>query len=213
MDLTSPIRSVIPSVHGLVLAALARTDRPLSGRGLAGALDGQASPRRVNQVLEELVRAGLALREKHPPAYLYRLNREHLAATAIVALADLRSLLLDRLGELVDGWTLRAEAVWLFGSAARGDGGPDSDIDLLVIRPDDVPADNPRWLEQLGELERRVAVCTGNDCRVMELDRAMIATMVRTGERLVDELRRDAIGIQGPSPHQVLVDRPRHVGP
>jgi predicted nucleotidyltransferase len=29
----------------------------------------------------------------------------------------------------------------LFGSAARGDGGPDSDIDLLVVVDDDTPAD------------------------------------------------------------------------
>ena len=29
------------------------------------------------------------------------------------------------------------EAIWLFGSHARGDAGPDSDYDLMVIVPDD----------------------------------------------------------------------------
>jgi uncharacterized protein len=29
------------------------------------------------------------------------------------------------------------EAIWLFGSQARGDAGPDSDYDLMVIVPDD----------------------------------------------------------------------------
>jgi len=29
------------------------------------------------------------------------------------------------------------ERIYLFGSQARGDGGPDSDIDLLVVVPDD----------------------------------------------------------------------------
>jgi predicted nucleotidyltransferase len=31
--------------------------------------------------------------------------------------------------------------VILFGSAARGDAGPDSDIDLLVLLDDDAPAE------------------------------------------------------------------------
>ena len=33
----------------------------------------------------------------------------------------------------------RPERVYLFGSTARGDAGPDSDYDLLVIVPDDTP--------------------------------------------------------------------------
>jgi predicted nucleotidyltransferase len=31
------------------------------------------------------------------------------------------------------------ERIYLFGSAARGDGGPDSDLDFYVILPDDAP--------------------------------------------------------------------------
>ncbi|HZU06530.1 MAG TPA: nucleotidyltransferase domain-containing protein [Chloroflexota bacterium] len=33
----------------------------------------------------------------------------------------------------------RPERIYLFGSAARGEAGPDSDYDLLVIVPDDAP--------------------------------------------------------------------------
>jgi predicted nucleotidyltransferase len=33
------------------------------------------------------------------------------------------------------GKALHARSVWLFGSAARGEAGPDSDIDLLVVVP------------------------------------------------------------------------------
>jgi len=35
----------------------------------------------------------------------------------------------------------RPRRVTLFGSAARGDAGPDSDIDLLVVVDDDTPAE------------------------------------------------------------------------
>ena len=33
------------------------------------------------------------------------------------------------------------ERIYLFGSAARGDVGPDSDYDLLIVVPDDAPAE------------------------------------------------------------------------
>ena len=33
----------------------------------------------------------------------------------------------------------RPERVYLFGSAARGDGGPDSDLDFCVVLPDNAP--------------------------------------------------------------------------
>ena len=41
---------------------------------------------------------------------------------------------------------LRPEAVWLFGSRARGDNRPDSDWDILVALPDDA---DPKLLDPL----------------------------------------------------------------
>ena len=38
----------------------------------------------------------------------------------------------------------RPERVYLFGSVARGDAGPDSDYDLLMVVPDDAPAERRR---------------------------------------------------------------------
>jgi predicted nucleotidyltransferase len=38
----------------------------------------------------------------------------------------------------------RPERVYLFGSVARGDAGPDSDYDLLVVVPDDSPLEHRR---------------------------------------------------------------------
>lgn len=36
------------------------------------------------------------------------------------------------------------ERIYLFGSVARGDAGPDSDYDLLVVVPDDAPSKRRR---------------------------------------------------------------------
>jgi len=44
------------------------------------------------------------------------------------------SLITSRLVEFY-----RPERIYLFGSAARGDAGPDSDLDFCVVLPDDAP--------------------------------------------------------------------------
>jgi predicted nucleotidyltransferase len=44
------------------------------------------------------------------------------------------------------------ERVYLFGSVARGEDGPDSDLDFLVVVPDDIPAEKLRG----GEIYRRL---------------------------------------------------------
>jgi predicted nucleotidyltransferase len=38
----------------------------------------------------------------------------------------------------------RPDRIYLFGSVARGDSGPDSDYDLLVVVPDDAPPERRR---------------------------------------------------------------------
>ena len=57
------------------------------------------------------------------------------------------------------------ERVYLFGSVARGDAGPDSDYDLLLVVPDDASPERRRsWLayETLGGtgIAADVLVCT-----------------------------------------------------
>ena len=37
--------------------------------------------------------------------------------------------------------TYRPERIYLFGSVARGDSGPDSDYDLMIVVPDDAPVE------------------------------------------------------------------------
>lgn len=46
------------------------------------------------------------------------------------------------LGAIIDRLVriFRPECIYLFGSAARGDAGPDSDYDLMIVVPDATPA-------------------------------------------------------------------------
>ena len=43
---------------------------------------------------------------------------------------------------LIDAY--QPQRIYLFGSVARGEAGPDSDYDLLVVVPDDAPPDRQR---------------------------------------------------------------------
>jgi predicted nucleotidyltransferase len=53
------------------------------------------------------------------------------------------------------------ERIYLFGSAARGEFGPDSDLDFLVVLPDDCPRElrvSGRIYEELSEVDLPVDV-------------------------------------------------------
>ena len=208
MQFSEPISAPFPGLHGRVLSVLAKTELALTGRTVAGLLTAPASASGVQKVLDDLVRNGLVIAEPAGRAKLYTLNREHVAAAAIGELAHLRDRLIDRLQAEAETWEVPAAAVWLFGSTARGQGGPDSDIDILVVRPDEVADSDPRWLAQLETLADHATRWTGNRCDIVEYSSSELQRLIRRRERLVTELRRDAVPVAGTPPHQTLNRKP-----
>src|SRR6266516_2594502 len=120
VNLQRPFQVVAPTLDGDVLTLLARADRPLTGRAVAR--ESGASHGGVQRALAHLVAEGIVTRERAGRAFLYRLNRDHLAARWIEGLASLRLELIERLRETVTAWQVPADAVVLFGSAARNEG-------------------------------------------------------------------------------------------
>lgn len=191
MNLQRPFQVVAPTLDGDVLTLLARADRPLTGRAIAR--ESGASHGGIQRALEHLVAEGIVTRERAGRAFLYRLNRDHLAARWIEGLASLRLELIERLRQAVASWGLPAEAIVLFGSAAREEAGRGSDIDLLVIRPTAVDYDDPIWREQVRTLESAAAAWTGNDTRVLEYaadEEPVLDTAAAEGVELHGSLRR-----------------------
>jgi predicted nucleotidyltransferase len=204
VQFSEPISAVSPGLHGRVLSVLARTEQPLTGRAVAGLLVPPSSVSGVQRVLDELVRNGVAIAKPAGRAKLYTLNREHVAAAAIEELANLRDRFIGRLEAEAKTWEVPAAAVWLFGSASRRQGGPDSDIDVLVVRPDDVPDSDPRWLAQLETLADLATRWSGNPCEIVEYSSSELQRLIRRRERLITELRRDAVPVAGSTPQQTL---------
>lgn len=204
MDLSHPIESVIPSGHGPVLSVLAGTEAPLTGRQVAGLAEGRLSPRRVAEVLQELVASGLVLMSRAGSANQYRLNRDHLAAQAVVALAGLRTALLQAMTDEARSWPLPPTAVWLYGSLSRGEAGPDSDVDLCIIRADSVEEDDPEWAAQVEQLRQRIVDWSGNQAEVLEYSDSDLSELVSAGDPIVGSLRSDGRALFGPGPMQML---------
>jgi predicted transcriptional regulator len=195
VNLQRPFQVVAPTLDGDVLTLLARAERSLTGRAIEREIG--ASHGGVRRALEHLVTEGIVSRERAGRAFLYRLNRDHLAAPWIEGLALIRLELIERLRQTISKWQLPPDASVLFGSAARGEAGTESDIDLLVIRPATVDPDDQIWREQVSTLQSAAASWTGNDIRVLEygadeLDRAesVLDAAAAEGVELHGSLRR-----------------------
>jgi predicted nucleotidyltransferase len=200
MDLTNPMQSVIPSAQGAVLNVLARTDEPLSGHRVAELTRPRFSQTRVNAILQKLADSGIVLRESRPPSNLYRLNKNHVAAEGILALASMWITLLSRIRAELANWSVPPESAWLFGSAARRDAKADSDIDILVIAPAGALREEETstlWQRQIDTLVENVSAWTGNACEVLEMDATELEAAVERDDRLVSDIRDQAIVLAG----------------
>lgn len=206
MDLSYPMNTVIPSAHGPVLAVLARTNEPLTGRAVAELTRPTVSPRQVSTVLDTLSQSGLVERRHAGSAYQYRLNADHVAAGVVIELAGLRQELWHRMAAAAERWTRPPAAVIVYGSAARGDGGMGSDIDVLVVRPDDVGPEDPVWQHDVLTLADQVQRWSGNPCEVLERSVGQLAQMAADGEALIGALRRDGVVLVG---DRSVLPRPR----
>jgi len=82
------------------------------------------------------------------------------------------------------------ESIYLFGSVARGDAGPDSDYDLLVVVPDDAPPQRRRSRLAYEALRGTgaaadVLVCTSSYFKDRRLLKASLpGTILREGRLL-----------------------------
>jgi predicted nucleotidyltransferase len=197
MNVSNPIADVVPSAHGPVLTVLASTSTPLTGRAIAELSRPRVSQSRVARILAGLTEAGLVDRVQAGSASLFTLNREHLASRAVEDLASLRTRLWARIAEHAADWTHAPEAIIVYGSSARGDGGTASDVDLLVTRPANVDVDDPDWHASVTDLAARVTRWTGNPCEILDRSREELRAMAAAGERLLGEIRRDGRAIVG----------------
>lgn len=193
MDLSDPSSVVLPRSTSAVLRVLAGTTTPMPIRQVAR-LAG-VSHARANEIIGRTTEHGLVTVERAGTANLCSLNRQHLAADAVVALVTLRAELVEFLKREVDTWEIPAEHVSLFGSAARGDGSTESDLDILVISSDDT--DEQDWERQLTASGDRIRSATGNQVAWFSIGEGDLGRAVAADESVVESWLRDGVHVSG----------------
>jgi predicted nucleotidyltransferase len=195
VDLAHPLAVVTSTLDGDVLAALALADVSFTPGQLHRILS-LHSEDGIRRVLHRLTGQGIVVSERVGHAFTYRLNRRHLAAEAIIALARLRGTLLKEIEQALAAWEPRPVYGALFGSAARGEMRADSDIDLLLIRPD--TCDGERWDELVNGLTADITEWTGNDTRVLEFTESEVRK-AGTVEPVLRDVRSHGLTVAGSS--------------
>jgi predicted nucleotidyltransferase len=171
VDLAHPLAVVTPTLDGDILAVLALVDVAFTPGQLHRMLS-RHSEDGIRRALRRLAGQGIVSVERAGSAYLYRLSGAHLAAEPIRALAQMRQTLLTRLEQRLESWVPAPVYGAVFGSAARGGMRNDSDIDLLLVRPDE--CDRDHWDDLVALLSAEVTAWTGNDTRVLELSESEV---------------------------------------
>ena len=194
--MSRPLAVVTPTLDAAVLQALASTTGWASGAQVHR-LGGAGSPDGVRKVLARLVRQGLVLASEHRHATLYSLNRDHVAAAAVVSLTLLRGAVVDRIVAAISAAPVPVLHASLFGSFARGEATADSDIDILVVV--DVPGQVPddERVSFLDGLARDVRRWTGNRAQIVDLTVPVLAEMASAGDPLVNSWRADHVHLTG----------------
>jgi predicted nucleotidyltransferase len=194
MDFRRPFEVVTATLDGDVLTVLARADVELTGREIHRSV-GHGSHQGIRNAADRLTQQGVVLRRPAGTAHMYRLNRDHVAAPWIEKLATLREQVIERLRSTVAGWAQPPVVAVVFGSVARGQATAESDLDVLVVRPEGCDPDDPDWMEQTAELQRQGTALTGNDTRVLEFSESEL--MQGEPEAVVQDATREGIQIFG----------------
>jgi predicted nucleotidyltransferase len=196
MDLAMPLAVITPTLDAAVLHALAATTARASGAQVHR-MAGTGSPDGVRRVLTRLAAQGIVLAEEHPNATFYLLNRDHVAADAIVALTRVRTTIIDRITDALSHWSPEPAHASLFGSFARGEATTTSDIDILVVVGPAGAADQNARAAQIDQLSADVLRWTGNRGQIVDATPDILAAMIAAEDPLLTSWRADHIHLMG----------------
>lgn len=189
------MEAVVGGAQGRLLAVLLETTAPLTLRRLAS-LAG-VSPAQASRVMPRLVELGIVDRHEVPPASQFLLVRDCVVTQLLLALADARSIALRQIGEAVSAISPEPVSVVAFGSFARGEADAHSDIDVGVVRADDVDDDDEGWAESIDAWRRQVRTLTGNDVEIIEATASEATRKLRGRSELWRNIKRDGIVVYG----------------
>jgi len=194
MQLQSPFAVVTPTLDGEILAVLARVESSLTV-GQIRTLLPHRSDEGIRKALRRLSAQGVVNSERVSAVVGHRLNRRHLAAPQVIAIARLRDTLIERMQESLKTWPTPPRWTALFGSAARGEMRIDSDIDLFMVDPG---VDAELWEAWTNAFAADVSAWTGNDLRILSLTEEEVRLGAAKRDPIIESLLADTLVVSGP---------------
>ena len=189
MLFSEPFGGVIPGARGAVLAALLRTDIPLTGRQIHALVSDDYSLWTVQEALKALTQLGIVNTQTIGRAGVHTINEDHVSVAPLRALLDPITALTDTVREAVGN---DVKTVILFGSIARGEANIHSDVDLAVIAP-------AGW-DGRADLEDAVRIRLGNNCDVLVFTPEDFTRLADIGEPVVREILTEGVALIGSIP-------------
>lgn len=184
-----------------VLRELATREDAVTGREAGRLAD--LSPRSAQQALSALHGMGIVRRQEGGRSYLYRLNRQHyLVQHALEKLFRAERRSVEELFEQLRGiLSTAAQATGteivsgiIFGSTARGEDRPESDMDLLVIHGE---GSSESLREELAESLETVESLFGRPVSPVIMSSDRFRDMMAAGADLVADIRDDGRRVYG----------------
>lgn len=205
VDFSQPFRALTPTLDGSVLRVLARTTQPMTRQQVV-ALIGEVSEAGVRKVLRRLAEQGMVIEQRIGSQYSYTANRDHILWPAVEVVMTAAERLDTRIREQVEAWAVPALSVELFGSVAAGASTSQSDVDLMVYRPDMSEDEIAGWDDQIADLRMAVERWTGNPCEILEIDPPTLVDMAAAGEPVlkVSRVPISGLNIAAASPSQAV---------
>ena len=195
MDLTHPEYAILGENRARILYRLAVLGEPTSGRRIHQ-LSGVASLRTTQRILGELVDVGLVDVQPVGAANAYTLNRAHVLWEPIERILAIPATTEGEIAKIV-GAAVRGHAAStaIYGSYARGEAGPASDIDILVVWEPGVSQDQAAGI--LDKLAEQIRKLTGNRAQLFPVNREELDRLVGRADPFVESLRQDARTLTG----------------
>jgi predicted nucleotidyltransferase/biotin operon repressor len=174
-----------------ILRLLSRTRSDHTGREIAGLIGYSHNATRA--ALEELEDSGLVIRRQAGRANLYSIDADNVIFTDILTPAfETEDKLLARVAAIISKWIGDDLAsVILFGSVARGDEGPGSDIDIVVIVKDG--ADMAEKRDSIADASLEVTRRFGNQLNYILIDESEYARKKNARKGLWREINREGV--------------------
>lgn len=190
MDLTHPAYEVLGENRARVLHRLSLLAEGASGRSIH-TLSGVKALRTTQQILDDLTRIGVVDMRRMGSANLYALNRDHVLWSPIEAILATPARTEQEIAKLLDATLAEhARATLLYGSFARNEAGPDSDIDILIVWNEGI--DEQLATDLLDTATQGIRRLTGNDTQLLAVTNSELEGLIARGDPIVDSLRADA---------------------